>query len=223
LWLCLLTQLKTAVKQSIALYDPQQHHALAFLYGGVDPVMPCLSLVPWALWMLGFPDQARERMRDAVTLARKLSHPHSLAFALCFAAEFHQFCRERQAAQEHAEALIALATEQGFPYEVERGLIVRGWALAEQGQGKEGIVQIRQSLAAFRAGGSNLWQSHFLAMLAEAYGKVGQTAEGLAVVAEALDWAQRTGGRYYEAELYRLRGELTLQQENQKSKVEKQK
>jgi predicted ATPase len=112
---------------------------------------------------------------------------------------------------EHAEALITLATEQRFPYELERGTITRGWALAEQGQGEEGIARIRQSLAAFRAGGSNLWQSHFLAMLAEAYGKVGQTAEGLAVVAEAVEWAQRTGGRYYEAELYRLKGQLTLQ------------
>jgi predicted ATPase len=48
-------------------------------------------------------------------------------------------------------------------------------------------------------------------MLAEAYGKVGQTEDGLAAVAEALDWAQKTGGRYYEAELYRLKGTLTLQ------------
>ena len=74
------------------------------------------------------------------------------------------------------------------------------------------IAQIRQGLAAYRAAGSDLWQSHFLAMLAEAYGKTGQVAEGLAAVAEALDWAQRTGGCYYEAELYRLKGELTLQQ-----------
>jgi predicted ATPase len=198
------------LQQSIALYDPQQHHALAFLYSGVDPGMASLSIAAWALWMLGYPDQALQRSRDAVTLARKLSHPHSLAFALVFATEFHQFRRERQAAQEQAEALITLATEQGWPYWPERVTITRGWALAEQGQGEEGITQIRQGLSAYRARGAELYQSHFLAMLAEEYRQVGQTAEGLAAVAEALDWAQRTGGRYYEAELYWLYGELSL-------------
>ncbi len=199
------------LEQGAALYDSQQHRALAFLYGGVDPGMASLSGAAWALWMLGYPDQSLERMRDAVTLARKLSHPHSLAFALCFAAEFHQFCRERQLVQEQAGALITLATEQGLPYFVERGIIARGWALSEQGQGEDGIAQIRQGLAAYRARGAELYQSHFLAMLAEAYRKVGQTAEGLAAVTEALDWTHRTGGRYYEAELYRLKGQLTLQ------------
>ncbi|HEV8715848.1 MAG TPA: adenylate/guanylate cyclase domain-containing protein [Candidatus Binatia bacterium] len=207
------------LEQSIALYDPQQHHALAFLYGGADPGMAGLSGAAWVLWMLGYPDQARERSRDAVTLARELSHPHSLAFALCFAAEFHQFCGERQSVQEHAEALIILATEQGLPYFVERGLIARGWALSEQGQGEEGIAQIRQGLAAYRARGAELYQSHFLALLAEAYRKVGQTAEGLAAVTEALDWIQRTGGRYYEAELYRLKGELSLQSRQVKTSL----
>jgi len=140
-----------------------------------------------------------------------LTHHYSLAFALCFAAEFHQFCRERQTAQERAEALITLATEQGLTYFVVRGIIARGWALAEQGQGEDGIAQVRQGLAAYRTTGAELYQSHFLAMLAEAYGKVGRTEEGLAAVAEALDWAHSTGGRYYEAELYRLKGELVLQ------------
>jgi TOMM system kinase/cyclase fusion protein len=199
------------LEQGVALYDSRQHHALAFLYGGSDPGMLCLSLAAWALWMLGYPDQALERSYDAVTLAQKLSHPHSLAFALCFVAELHQFRREGQAAQEQAEAIIALCTEQGLPFWLERGIITRGWALAEQGQGKEGIVQIRQGLAAYRATGAELWRSRHLALLAEAYGHVGQTAEGLVVVAEALDWAERNGGRYYEAELYRLKGELTLQ------------
>jgi class 3 adenylate cyclase/tetratricopeptide (TPR) repeat protein len=134
-------------EQGIALYDPQQHHALAFLYAGVDPGMAGLSVAAWVQWMLGYPDQAQERMRDAITLARKLSHSHSLAFALLFAAEFHQFRRARQTAEEQAEALITLATEQGFPYFPERAAITRGWALAEQGQGEDGIAQIRQGIA----------------------------------------------------------------------------
>jgi class 3 adenylate cyclase/predicted ATPase len=201
------------LEQGAALYDLQQHHALAFLYGGSDPGVFCLTLAAWALWMLGYPDQALARMDNAVTLSHELSHPHTLAFALCFLAELRQFRREGRAAQEQAEAAITLSIEQGLPFWLERGTMTRGWALSEQEHGDEGIAQIRQGLAAYRATGAELWRSRHLALLAEAYGKVGQTAEGLAVVAEALDWVHNNGGRYNQAELYRLKGELLLKQD----------
>jgi predicted ATPase len=204
------------LEQGVALYDPQQHRALAFLYGGSDPGIICLSLAAWVLWMLGHPDQALQKSREALTLAQELSHPHSLPFAFCFAAELHQFRREGQAAQERAEAAITLCTEQGFPFWLARGIITQGWTLAEQGQEKEGIAQIRQGLAAYRATGAEIWRPYFLALLTEAYGKVGQTEEGLAVVAEALDWVQSNGNRSYEAELYRLKGELLRMGEREK-------
>ena len=88
---------------------------------------------------------------------------------------------------------------------------MRGWALAEQGQGEEGIAQLRQGLAAGRAAGAELQRSYFLALLVEAYGKVGQTEEGLTVLAEALAVVDKNEERYWEAELYRLKGELVLQ------------
>ncbi len=91
------------------------------------------------------------------------------------------------------------------------GTILQGWALAEQGQGEEGITQMRQGLAAYQATGAEIARPYFLALLAEAYGKVGQVEEGLSVLAEALALVDKTGERFYEAELYRLTGELTLQ------------
>jgi predicted ATPase len=202
---------RTHLQQSIAFYDPQRHRAQAFLYGGTDPGMRGLAQIAWTLWMLGYPDQALKKMRAAVTLAQEISQPHSLAFALCFATELHQFRRDRQAAQEQAEANVVLSTEHGFPFWLARGTITLGWALAEQGQGEEGIAQMRQGLAGYQATGAKLWRSYLFAVLAEAYGKVGQPTEGLAVIAEALNWTQGNEGRYCEAELYRLRGELTLQ------------
>jgi predicted ATPase len=89
---------------------------------------------------------------------------------------------------------------------------MRGWALAEQGQGKEGISQIRQGLIDYQATGAELFRPHHLALLAEAYQKNGQVEEGLATLAEALAFVDRTGERFYEAELYRIKGELTLAQ-----------
>jgi predicted ATPase len=198
-------------EQGIALYDPQQHHSLAFLYGGHDPGVCGRAVAAWVSWLFGYPDQVLKRVHDALTLAQELSHPFMLAFALCYGAWPHQFRREGQAVQERAETVIALATEQGFAFELAMGTLLRGWALAEQGQGEEGIAQIRQGLAAYRATGTELHWPYFLALLAEAYGKEGQAEEGLAVLAEALAVVDKSGERFYEAELYRLKGTLTLQ------------
>jgi predicted ATPase len=91
------------------------------------------------------------------------------------------------------------------------GTIMQGWALAEQGQGEEGIIQIRQEITARRTAGEELQVPYCLALLAEAYEKVGQVEEGLTVLAEALAMVNKNGERWWEAELYRLKGTLTLQ------------
>jgi predicted ATPase len=128
----------------------------------------------------------------------------------------HQFRREVQVVQERAEELVTLSTEQGFPFWLAFGTILRGWALTEQGEGAEGITQIHQGLAAYRATGAEVDKPYFLALLPEAYGKVGQPEEGLSVLVEALALVDNTGQRNWEAELYRLKGELLLMQQGQK-------
>jgi predicted ATPase len=171
-----------------------------------------LNFAALTLWHLGYPDQARKKSSEALTLAQELAHPHSLVFALAVAALLHQFRREVEVVKERAEAMIALSSEQGFPAWLPLGMMVQGVALAEQGQEEEGIQQIQQGLAALRATGNWNWRSQFLALLAEAHGKVGQVKEGLDALAEALEAVDRTGARAHEAELYRLKGELTLAQ-----------
>ena len=169
-------------------------------------------LVALALWLLGYPDQAVTRSNEALTLAQAQSHPYSLAVALLYAAALHQLRREVQAVQARAEAVIALSTEQGFMMWLAVGTVQRGWALAEQGQGEAGIAQIRQGIAAWQATGTAVARPWWLALLAEAYGKVGQTEEGLRVLTEALTVVDKTGECLYAAELYRLKGVLTLRQ-----------
>jgi predicted ATPase len=164
----------------------------------------------WSQWALGFPAQALARSHEALTLARDVSHLYSLSFALVLAGVLHQFRREVQATQEQAEAMIALSTAQGFPLLLAWGTIVRGWALAVQGQGEEGLAQIRQGLAAYRATRAELHQPYLLGLLAEAYGQAGQPEAGLAALAEALGLVDKTGERYWEVELHRLKGELLL-------------
>jgi predicted ATPase len=202
------------LEQAVALYDSQQHRSLAFLYGIVSSVY-CLTFVAYALWLLGYPEQALKKREEALTLAQNLSHPYSLAFALSHCALLHQYRREVQAAQEQAEAAIVVCTEHGFPYWLAMGTILRGWAMAEQDQEEEGIAQMRQGLAAYRATGAELRRPYYISLLAEAYGKEGQAEEGLNTLAEALNTVNKTGERWYEAELFRLKGELLLKSEIQ--------
>ena len=198
-------------EQELAHYDPQQHRAHTFLYG-LDPGVTYLSFAAWTLWCLGYPDQALQRIQAAHTHTHTLSHPASRAFSLIFAAYLHQHRREAQVTQERAEVLIAFATEQGFVFWVVQGTIMRGWALATQGQGEAGIAQMRQGLTAWQASGHELERPCFLALLAGASGNVGQAEGGLTLLREALALMAQTEERWDEAELYRLKGELLLQQ-----------
>ena len=217
-WLGEFASARGHLEQTIALYNPQQHRSPASR-SGQDPGVLCRAYSAWALGLLGYPDQALERIHEAVTMGRDLSHPHSLVFALYLVASLHQLRRDVQATHEWAEATLALSREQLFPYWSAVGRITRGWALANRGQGAEGIEEIRQGLAAYQATGAELGRPWFLALLAEAYGKAGRAEEGLHVVAEALVVAAKTGEGFFEAEQYRLQGELLLARSVEKQTV----
>jgi class 3 adenylate cyclase/predicted ATPase len=210
LYLGELRQGRGHLEQGITLYDIQKHRSHAFLYG-VDPGVYCLCFAAWNLWCLGYPDQALKNTQDALHLAHELAHPHTLAFALNITAMFHQFRHEETAVREQAEALLTLSTEHVFAYRAAVATIMQGWVLAAAGQTEEGVVRMQEGLAAQRATGSESVAPYFLALQAEIYGKMGQPEEGLAALAEASALMQRTGEQWYEAELHRLKGQLTLQ------------
>ena len=208
-WLGEFAETRAHLEEGVALYNRQQHHSLALVYG-TDPGVVCLTYLAWTLWDLGYPEQARERVNEMLSLTQELSHSSTLAYALIGPLFLHQFCRKGHATQEQAETLIAFAGARGFPFWVPYGTMLRGWALAEQGQGAEGILQIRQGLAAYQAMGANLALTYWFGLLADAYGKTGQTEQGLNVLADALALVQKTRERRWEAELYRLKGEFLL-------------
>jgi predicted ATPase/class 3 adenylate cyclase len=197
------------LQQGLALYDPQQHRAQA-LPLEIDLGVFFLAYMTRPLWLLGYPDQALQRSHEALTLAQELTRPFSLAYALAFAAWVHQFRREGQATHARAEALCALAREQGFAFFLATGTMHRGWALAEQGQSIAGMVQIHEGLAAYRATGAEVDRAYFLALLAEVYRQGKQDDEGLTVLEEALALVDQHASVMWEAELHRLKGELLL-------------
>jgi class 3 adenylate cyclase/predicted ATPase len=201
----------THFTQGITLYDPQQHRASTFLYGE-DAGVICHSFAAWTLWCLGYPNQGRVQSQQAVTCAQQIAHPFSLGLVLTRAAVYHQLRREVRFTQERAEAAISLATEQGFPLWMAHGAILRGWALAYQGQAQEGIEQIHQGVTAWSSTGAELLRPYFLTLLADIHGIIGEPEAGLTVLAAALALIGTTGERWYEPELYRLKGILLLQQ-----------
>jgi predicted ATPase len=207
-----LPQAHAHFEQDMRLYNPQQHHALAFRYGNIDPGAACLAFAGCTLWLLGYPDQALERVNEALTLAQHLEHPYTLARVLYWTTLLHQLRREWQEVSERTATALTVATAQQIALVLALGPIMRGWALAMQGQGAEGLTQLRQGLDAYRATGAAFQRPHFLSMLAEVHRSLGQPEAGLTALSEALALVEKTGERYYEAELHRLKGELLLQQ-----------
>jgi DNA-binding winged helix-turn-helix (wHTH) protein/predicted ATPase len=203
-----LSSARTHLERGIACYDPQQPCTLLSATGAV---VGCLYWLAFALWTLGYPDQALQQVHTALAHARKLDHSYTLAIALTCAAALSAFRREVGKAQEQAEAAITIASEHGFAQWRGLATVLRGWALVEQGYGAAGIAQVRHGVAAYQATGAELSLPYQLALLAEACGKVGQTKEGLTVVAEAVALVNKSDARFSEAELYRLKGELSLQ------------
>jgi class 3 adenylate cyclase/predicted ATPase len=189
-------------------------------FGGRDAGVGCLAFDAWAACLLGSLDEAQASVAAALALAETRSHPFSRAFALSWAARLHQFRREERRCREQAETAIGLATEYGFTQWRVIAMMLLGSALAGEGRGDEGIDQLREGLAAWRAMGAELLRPYFLALLAEAYWRMGRADEGLATVVEALSLVERTGERMYEAELHRLQGELLRARESGAAAIE---
>ena len=210
LWLGEFAPAREHLEQSIALYDPQQDHTF-FLPD--DPGVSAYSFTAWALWFLGYPDQASKRSRQALTVAQELSNPFVLVAATNFTVGLQLFRRDRQGVRERVEVIIQLSTELGTPSYWLWGIIFQGLVMAEEGQAEEGIDQMLLGPAIMSSMGVGLMRPNILALLAEVYGKVGQVEEGLTALAEALDLVDETEHRLFEAELHRLKGELLLMQD----------
>ena len=197
------------LEKSRVLYDVGRHRAHAALYGQ-DPGVATLSHGCWALWHLGYADQALEWSRRAQSLAREVSHPFSIAFAAEYASILHQARGEGHASREHAEAVMTLATEQKFAEWLPLATASRGWTLAERGEVDEGIDQMQRGLATYRTTGSLMFVSYFLTLLARAHLQEGRTAEARSALEEALATVALTEGRLWEAEIYRLQSAVSV-------------
>ena len=196
----------------ISLYNADLHRSLVEAHG-IDPGIVCLSYLGYALWFLGYPNQAREWNERALVSAKGTRHPFSVAFAMTFTAYLCQHLGDVEGARDHAQSAMTISSEHGFRHWKYQSMMLRGWALAELGQVAEGLSEIRLGLEEYETMDSSLASSWFRCLLAKAYEKAGRPDAALRALDDACVTAESTGERFYLAEIYRLQGEMTLAHE----------
>jgi len=206
-------------EQSFSLYNRERHHELAFVYGQ-DPGAGALLYLSWFLFFLGYPDQGRRRMEEALSLADQLAHPMTSAQVLSAATSLYLWLREPQEVLRLADAAVQLCTEHGIPFFMAWSSISRAAALSDMGHGETAVAQLRRGLAVYRGIGAGAAVPSFLFNLAKAMLRVGQAGEALIAINEALEHAAVTGEVGGSAELMRFKGELLLTLEGEEAEGE---
>jgi predicted ATPase len=158
---------RSHLEEVLALYDPNSCRSLVH-QAEVPPHVLSQAYLGHALFCLGFADQALARSNAAIAEARRLAHPPSLAFSSMMGTRLLLLVGDTAVLGERVDQLVALATEQGFPFWRAQGTIYRGWVKVKNGQVTEGISLLRSGSAAYRATGAELWMSHHIGLLARA-------------------------------------------------------
>jgi class 3 adenylate cyclase/predicted ATPase len=204
----------------LALYRRDAHGHHAHIYYGHDPGVCGYTMGGVIRATLGYPDHAIQHMDRGLALARDLAHPPTLGHGLWLAAEMRQICREPRAVEELTGALLTVMSEHGSAVSVANATMLRGWARTLQGQVEEGLAELREGLAAWRATGSKVFVPYRFARAADACRVAGLAGPGLRFIAEALEAMEGSGDRWFEPELHRLRGALLLLSGGDRHEVE---
>jgi predicted ATPase len=193
----------------LTLYDPAIHEAPIFA-GTVNVRVSSLCFTAWIRLFQGHFGDALARSREALDKAQELANPYSLAFALYTNCLFNQVAGDWRTVQERSALLMSRAAEYGYPHLLAAGTIFQGWVAFAGGQTETGITHMHQGLAAKRSGGAEFMVPYYLGLLADAYRQVGRAPDALPLLTDALDRVERTGERWFEAELHRLNAEVLI-------------
>lgn len=197
----------TYASRGLDLYDHDMHSIHLARYGE-HPGVSCHAWAALALWFLGRPSESRDHLGAALELGT--DHAYALTTARIQASFLHQYRDEPDLVLHWADATIELATEQGFPFRIAQGRILRGWALAVCGDGEHGVSELRAGLDDYRATGAEMDWPYLLGLLADALLATGRAPDALAPVDEALAMVATTRAFFHEPELHRLRGRALL-------------
>jgi tetratricopeptide (TPR) repeat protein len=205
--------------QALALFDPVEHHPLATRFGQDIGVM-ILSFRSWARWLLGYPEAALADTNNALKDARGIGQAATLMFALLNGSFTHILCGNYAAANAETVELAALADEKGALLWKAFGMSVQGCLLALTGKAADAVHMITSGITALRSTGATLWTPLWLSCLARAHAELGQFGHAWRCIGEAMRAVETTKERWFEAEVNRIAGEITLNSEPDAAKAE---
>ncbi|MFC6669995.1 ATP-binding protein [Marinobacterium aestuariivivens] len=202
-----LREAKVALDEAVAIHAcrPAAGHSLQF---GMDPGVTGLALVARVLWYQGYPEQATERAREAVCLARSLDSPYEQAFALVFAAEVHANCGDDATAIELLSEAIALSGEMGFRQWLTRAHIMHGWCQARSLAPEAGRSEAFEWIERYRESGIKSWLALYCSYKSAMLAAIPAHAEALSVNAEGIEVARKNGEYLCLPELLSIRASI---------------
>jgi predicted ATPase len=196
------------LKWARALYNSEHHASYRHQYGQ-DIGASALCYLSWALWHLGYVDQASEAAAEAMKLAERSSHPHTLVYTICHARGFMDLFRRRyDDIQSYAGLVISICKENGFSHWMNCGKILDGWAAVCRGQVDTGIESLREGMVGWQKAGAGLWMPIFLLLEVDAYRKSRNDKAALEAVERALAICEDSGERWAVAEALRTKADL---------------
>ena len=198
-------------KQGLKLYDADLHRSHATRFGSHDPGVCAYYNAAMTQWLLGYADQARVSVQQAVNLAQEINHPFSQVLAHVFAGFIAQCCGEPEQVKSHTQIVEDVCGSLGIaPDCAAQARVLDGWVETQTGKISSGIHEIEQAFMSHHSTGVRTHEPYLLSILADSYARAEQVENGLRVIADAFNSISETGERTFEAEIYRLKGELLL-------------
>ncbi len=219
LWLGDFIQSRDFLQKGIGLYRAERDRSLPERFGAYDLLVGCRMFLAHDLWYLGYPDQARDTVEEAIRWARELKHAYSLAAASAHCAWVYILRREPQMVMERAQECFQVSTDHGFPFHVAHAKAFRGWALSEQGEVERGITELQEAMELYRAAGAIVELPFMALLLASALAKTKRFDLALRTLESALDGFDGSP-LFCDAELARWKGDLVLAQGGETEQAE---
>ena len=195
----------------LAIYRKDLHRQDALVYGGHDPAVCSYTNDAMLLQIFGYPERALIQLNKGLMLARELEHPPTMVHALWFGAETNFQRRDPRIVLQIVEEWLPMVSLHGSAVGIANAMMLRGWALIVSGQREAGFAELRDGLGRFRATGSKFQVSYRLGRAADAFQSGGQEQESLALLSDAFQAIDLIGDRWYEAELYRIKGSVLIE------------
>jgi predicted ATPase/class 3 adenylate cyclase len=199
------------VQAGLAIYDIDAHRTHALRFGGHDPGVCGYGQGALALWLRGYVDQAFASAQEGIALGRKLNHAPSLVHGQVFASFIYHPARETQIVASLVDEIDRISSENGLSLYMTYGEILGGWVRSMMGETAAGLEQTQDGVKRYDELQMRTGAGYIHSILAETFARDGKIDEALNELDTAMGWSEKSGDHYWDAEILRLKGAVTLQ------------